>query len=269
MRSTLPTQVLVEDQLSAEGTTWAINELVGLLSDIRSRSDPSIFEEKWNAEIGHVYDLEQINHDDEEEQEPETETETDNMTATSEVEAEQTSITADLSSASPTASTRNNKKHRPQVSARSYMTPTPTAQPSPTPVSHQNLHRNVRNTPSVPHTHVTVQISTSDRPPSTTQSHPHPQPYYTWPGAPCSASDRAAFFAGITARVHLRPAQIKGYALSFSWCDISLWMENSLDDMERGWEGVQRVLTILNESSNEDGASAWKEVSVRVLVLRK
>ena len=262
----LPKQDSERTHLSAEGTTWAIYELVNLLSDIRNRSDPSVFESKWNAEIGRLHDLEQVNVDDEGEQEVETETEMANMTVMSGMEPDATSMTAGDFSAQRSTPICLHNQSGPQIPDRQYMTPTATAQTTPNPAPQQTHNHGVSNTLSVQHkSHITVQISTSDRRPSTSQL----QPYYTWPSAPCSTSDRAAFFAGITARIHLRPIQIRGYTLGFSWSDVSFWIDNSLDDMERGWEGVQGILGILKDASRGHEEVVWKDVSVRVLVLRK
>lgn len=83
-------------------------------------------------------------------------------------------------------------------------------------------------------------IQKHDLPPTLPQSmsiyimtSPPQSPYhnraYHHPGAPVQEQDQVAFFTQVMKRVeHIADRDVKGYALSYGWCDISRWVEKTI-----------------------------------------
>lgn len=102
---------------------------------------------------------------------------------------------------------------------------------------------------------------------------------YHHPGAPVQEQDQVAFFTQVMKRVdHIADKDVKGYALSYGWCDTSRWVEKTVgtgcwgvgkgeeageSEGERlGWGVFQKDLL---EAANS-GVLIWR---MKVLVVKK
>ena len=102
---------------------------------------------------------------------------------------------------------------------------------------------------------------------------------YHHPGAPVQEQDQVAFFTQVMKRVdHLADKDVKGYALSYGWCDTSRWIEKTVgtgccgvgkgeeageSEGERlGWGVFQKDLL----EAARSGVMIWR---MKVLVVKK
>ena len=197
--------------LTVDETRGAVNELVQLLSLMRTRCDPTHFETVWNAQIGRLQDIEYEAQDR---------------------HCLKDSVFPPDSTSAPGPPQGQEKQCQQPLPVVKQHTQIQNWQPQPL-IPPPNSHHHIRKSP----THVTLHISTSLSSP--TAANP-----YIWPDAPCSSSARGAFFAGIDARVSLPLTRVRGWCLSYGWSDQCRWIENSLSraDAEVSWGEFQQDL---------------------------
>ena len=238
--------------LSFQQTESEIINLIGRLHDLRLASNPDIFERLWSAHIGRVEEIEAHPEPDgvfplgphmgEEGNPWETTT-----TEVGEQQADQDVVMKDEISASASVPAASQGKQ--DVATTSD----PAAVPFPTQLlSDEAIRKRVYpNQSSEP-----FNSSGNTIPPSMTQKHhlpptlpqvmsiwittwpphpSHPSRAYQHPAAPVQLQDMVFFFTQVMERTeHIAEQDVKGYALSYGWCDISRWIEKTVGTGCRG-----------------------------------
>ena len=289
--------------LTFQETEEEIINIIGRLHDLRLNSKPAIFERLWLAHIGRIeeieahvepYEITPIGHQVDEEGNPlrTTEVESDDEQADDDVLTEEEELFASVSK-SGTKSIRA----APQGESSLARSPVAAAVPFPTNLLsdeaiRQRIYPNYSSEP--------FNSTGNPIPPSMTQKHDLPptlpqvmsiyimasppcSPYhnraYHHPAAPVQEQNQVAFFSQVMDRVsHVAEKDVKGYALSYGWCDVCRWVGKTVgqgcrgfgkgeeageSEGERlGWEVFQKDLI----EAAHAGVMIWR---MKVLVVKK
>lgn len=246
--------------LTFQQTEKEIMNLIERLHDLRLSSKPDVFERLWLAHIGRIeeieahtepYEITPIGHHVDEEGNP---------LGSKEVgwdsdQVEEDTVMKEEDEVFASASRANQFNASIAQQRDSSLQATTDAAAIPFPVS--LLSDDAMRTRMFPN-YSAEPFNTSGNPipPTLTQKHDVPptlpqlmsvyimtsaprSPYhsraYHHPGAPVQEQDQVAFFTQVMKRVdHIADKNVKGYALSYGWCDTSRWVEKTVGTGCRG-----------------------------------
>lgn len=285
-----------EKFLSFQQTEDEIINLIGRLHDLRLASDPNIFERLWAAHIGRVEEVEaplerygitpmgqQVDElgnpldpagaedgipqaDQDTIMEDEAATLASDSSDTSNVNIEATSTHATVVVPFPVkllADKDIKKRVYPNYSSEPFHT-----SGNPIPPSLTEKHKLPPTLPKV--MSIWIMCSPADA--------RYFDRAYHHPSAPVQEQEQVAFFKQVVERAEVAEEDIKGYALSYGWCDVCRWIEKTAgqgcglvgdgkkageSEGERlGWEVFQKDLI----DAAKAGVMVWR---MKVLVVRK
>ncbi len=245
--------------LTFHQTEKEIMDLIERLHDLRLSSKPDIFERLWLAHVGRIeeieartepYEIIPIGHHVDEE---------GNYLGSKEVGCggDQVEDTV-MEGEAETSASASGAKHSNVLTAQqgdNFLRVTTNAAAIPFPaslLSDEAIRKRIfPNYSAEP-----FNTSGNPIPPTLTQKHDVPptlpalmsiyimtspprSPYhsraYHHPGAPVQEQDQVAFFTQVMKRVdHIADKDVKGYALSYGWCDTSRWVEKTIGTGCRG-----------------------------------
>jgi hypothetical protein len=294
--------------LTFQQTEDEIIGIIGRLHDLRLASNPDIFERLWGAHIGRVeeaetsmepYEIVPMGQDVDEEYNPlgtnaaqandQQAGEDANIEEGEEEEEEMFASVNELRSTSlPTTAPHDSN---PATSSHAAAVPFPV----------QLLSDNDIKKRIYPN-HSSEPFNSSGNPIPTTMTQNHnipptlpramsiyittwPPQFYTpnrayhHPAAPVQEQDMVAFFTQVMERVgHIADRDVKGYALSYGWCDVSRWIEKTIghgcggmgdgvkagesEGEKLGWHVFQKDLV----DAAKKGVMMWR---MKVLVVKK
>jgi hypothetical protein len=243
--------------LTFQQTENEIISLVERLHDLRLASDPDIFERLWAAHIGRIEEIEtpvkpyeivpmgqdidewgnplttaaadqQDDQEDVMEEEEEEEEEEEMFASVSMLAASQRHTDLATSSAAAAVPFPTQLLSDEAIGKRAY--PNYSGEPfnsfgNPIPPSMTQMQRLPPTIPQV----MSIWIMTS--PPHAA----YPNRAYHHPAAPVQLQDMVSFFAQVMDRVeHIAEKDVKGYAFSYGWCDVSRWVEKTIGTGCRG-----------------------------------